>query len=107
MKRTIVILSHIIMVISVKAQINFNNNTINSQNYSSAIGEQNTSTGLSSFASGKLNASEGSYSISLGYGISATGNSSFGAGLYNSLSGGYSICIGNYLSATQTKSFII
>jgi hypothetical protein len=95
------------MVISVKAQINFNNNTINSQNYSSAIGEQNTSTGLSSFASGKLNASEGSYSISLGYGISATGNSSFGAGLYNSLSGGYSIGIGNYLSATQTKSFII
>ncbi|MBM3435052.1 MAG: hypothetical protein FJY07_02415 [Bacteroidetes bacterium] len=107
MKRTIVILSLIIMVISVKAQINFNNNTINAQNYSSAIGEQNTSTGLSSFASGKLNASEGSYSISLGYGISATGNSSFGAGLYNSLSGGYSIGIGNYLSATQTKSFII
>jgi hypothetical protein len=109
MKRIIMLLASLIFIIGAKSQncINCFNNTINSADYSSALGEENTSIGLSSFASGKLNQATGWYSTALGYGNISQGVSSFSAGVYNSMTGAYSLGIGNYLQATQSRSFII
>ena len=55
----------IAMVIQAQNCVNCNNNTINPSNYASALGEDNTSTGLSSFAAGKLNTASGMYSMAV------------------------------------------
>jgi hypothetical protein len=109
MKRVTLFIITLIFLAGAKSQncINCFNNTINSVDYSSALGEENTSTGLSSFASGKLNQATGWFTTALGYGNISSGVSAFSAGVYNSMTGAYSIGIGNYLQATQSRSFII
>jgi hypothetical protein len=107
MKNSLLTIISFLFALTVSAQVNFNNNTVSAENYSSAIGVENTSTGLSSFASGKFNTADGMYSVAIGYGNSSNGASSFLGGVYNEASGTGSLGLGLYLRATQFKSFII
>ncbi|MEZ5199456.1 MAG: hypothetical protein R2764_24660 [Bacteroidales bacterium] len=83
------------------------NNTIIPENYSSALGIENTSTGQASFASGKLNTASNMYSTAFGYNNLASGQVSFAAGGYVSATGVYSIGIGDYLKASGSNSMVI
>lgn len=107
MKNLMLTIISLLLAGSLSAQVNFNNNTVSAENYSSALGVENTSTGLSSFASGKLNTADGMYSVAIGYGNYSSGASSFLGGVYNEASGTGSMGLGLYLRATQFKSFII
>ncbi|MBN1337767.1 MAG: hypothetical protein JXA03_00510, partial [Bacteroidales bacterium] len=106
-KYLILLLSLSIFASGIHGQCNFNNNSISPENYSSALGTENTSTGLSSFAAGSLNVSDDMYSTSLGYHNTASGQVSFAAGGYVSATGTYSIGIGDYLEAAGTNSIVI
>jgi hypothetical protein len=107
MKRITSITAALILALNVSAQINFNNNTVSNENYSSALGENNISTGLSSFAAGKNDTVTGNYSFGLGYRAHATGEASFAAGVLSKSSGIRSMSFGHYIHAAATSSFVI
>jgi hypothetical protein len=84
-----------------------NGNTIAWENYSSALGIENTSTGEASFASGKYNSSTNVFSTALGYQNTASGSISVSIGNNVLSSGTYSIGLGSYLEPSGTRSMVI
>jgi hypothetical protein len=120
MKRLTIITAAVIYAFTLSAQVNYNNNTVNSGNYSSALGEENTSTGLSSLAIGKHDTVTGDYSFAGGInclaeeGVSfAFGNTAKAYGPYAFSLGGMttaysnSFAIGSFCKASGTNSFVI
>jgi len=91
--------------ISIEKCVSCNHNTINYLNYSSAVGIQNTSNGLASFASGKLCLATGSYSVAMGYGCSASANYSFAFGQSTIASQVYAFSLGKYSESTSAAAF--
>lgn len=75
--------------------------------YSSALGKSNTSTGEASLAAGKYCTANNSSSISLGYYATASGSTSVAVGSNSAASGSTSIVIGQYLSSSGTNSITI
>lgn len=83
------------------------NNIITPENYSSALGIENTSNGQASFASGKYNTASNHFSTALGFQNTASGQASFASGNNVESSGVYSIGLGSYLEATSSRSMVI
>ena len=80
-------------------------NEVNFSNFSSAVGKQNTSTGLASFASGELNSATGNYSHAMGYACNASANYSFAFGQSTIASQVYAFSLGKYSESTSAAAF--
>ena len=91
--------------VSIEKCVSCNHNTINYLNYSSAVGIQNTSNGLASFATGKLCSATGSYSVAMGYGCNASANYSFAFGQSTIASQNYAFSLGKYSESTSAAAF--
>jgi len=83
------------------------NNVITPENYSSALGIENTSTGQGSFAAGKFNTADNVFTTALGFQNTASGQISVAAGNNILASGVYSLGFGSYLEATGSRSMVI
>lgn len=91
---TVLLISQIAFSQSSNPCVSCNNNVIDTTIYSSAIGSENISTGLNSFAGGFQNEATGDHSTALGNESQATAESSFAAG-YNAIANGkYSVSLG-------------
>ena len=84
-----------------------NGNTIAWENFSSALGIENTSTGQASFASGKYDTVTGNYSTGLGFRAIATGETSFAAGGISKATGIGAMSFGHHIKSSGYKSFVI
>jgi len=80
-------------------------NKINFEKYASAIGNLNSSNGLSSLASGNTNSVSGNYATALGQGNIASGIGSLAAGFQCQALGDYAIAFGNEVKATERSAF--
>lgn len=107
MKRLTIITTAVIFSHTLSAQVNFNNNTVNAANYSSALGEENNSTGLSSLAIGKHDTVTGDYSFAGGINSSANGGVSFAFGANCISDGPYSVTLGHSIEAYGLQSMVI
>ncbi|MEZ5084314.1 MAG: T9SS type A sorting domain-containing protein [Bacteroidales bacterium] len=87
--------------------ISCNNNTIDTANYSSAVGSENISTGLNSFAAGYSNLVEGDYSSALGLNHLVTSEKSHAIGYHDSVSATGGIAIGTGVAVTDQYSIAI
>ena len=87
--------------------VSCNNNNTNFQNYSSAVGQQNTSTGLASFVAGSNSIADADYSIAIG--TSSEARSWFAVALgTNALAyGTNSFAIGGHIKATDSYGMVI
>ena len=76
------------------ACVSCNNSTIDTANYSSAVGSENVSTGLNSFASGFQNEAIGDYSVALVKDALASGDGSVAIGSMAQSRGNASLALG-------------
>jgi hypothetical protein len=107
MKNSLLTIISFLFALTVSAQVNFNNNTVSAENYSSALGENNISTGTTSFVSGYNSQALGNYSIAMGNTALAAGLSSISLGAESTASGMYSTAIGRYTVASGDASFAL
>jgi hypothetical protein len=112
MKNVIILLASLFVTfISTQGQVtqcvSCNNNTIDTTKYSSAIGTENTSTGLSSFAGGTLSQATGDYSFGFGYTSISTGLHSIALGSESKATQTYGIAIGRHAYSTNANAIAI
>ncbi len=123
MKKSVTIIISFLLVLTLSAQVNFNNNTVSAENYSSALGVENISTGVNSFAAGCLNEATGDYSVAMpllaksvgqrslafGYNAVANGSGSVALGTHSSTGaeGLLSIAIGSLISTNVEYSMVV
>lgn len=105
MKRITIITAALILALNVNAQINYNNNTVSNENFSSALGIENISTGINSLSSGYLNEATGDYSVAMPFMAKSVGDRSLAFG-YNAIANGMgSVALGTH-SSTGTEGLL-
>jgi len=87
--------------------VSCNNNTTAFEKYSSAVGQQNTSTGLASFVAGSNSIADGDYSIVLGGASEARSWASIAIGFPAMAYGSNSIAIGGFVKTIGNNSIIM
>lgn len=87
--------------------VSCNNNVIDTLKFSSAIGTENISTGINSFASGYQNQALGDYSFASGYQSEAIGNYSVAAPFFSKAFGQRSIALGYYSTSQGSGSIAL
>ena len=95
MKNIIITITAIIMVFSLEAQVNYQNNTVTGS-HASALGSNNVSSGETSFVSGHNSEASGGYSTALGNTAVASGLHSVALGSFSTAQADGSVAIGSY-----------
>ena len=110
MKRTIYLIAAILitnMSMSQTQCVWCNNNTVDSSKFASAIGSENISTGLNSFAGGFQSEATGDYSFAFGDSALSTSLSSIALGTGAEANGWYSVAIGRNCKAIDGAAFAL
>jgi len=110
MKRTIYLIAAILITNLSMSQTQCvwcNNNTVDSIKFASAIGSENISTGLNSFAGGFQSEATGDYSFAFGDSALSTSLSSIALGTGAEANGWYSVAIGRNCKANDGASFAL
>ena len=108
MKKIILFVTTIILTVSVTAQeycISCPDNSINYENFASAIGTNNTAWGFCSLAVGELNGLKGDYAVAMGKQNNSNGLASFAMGFGCKASGDYSVALGKNSKTYSDYSF--
>ena len=108
MKRTIYLIAAILITNLSMSQtqcVSCNNNTVDFSKFASAVGEENTSDGHASFASGFQNVASGDYSAAIGYQNTASGKFSLAGGEQSIASGKRAFAFGRFAEAQGLRSF--
>ncbi len=87
--------------------VNCENNTVNIENFASAIGTDNDAQGERSFVGGSMSQAIGDFSFAFGQETSATAMHSYAMGRSVNANGNYSLAIGKNSSANGMYSIVI